>query len=95
MSMSETFSLLYFNKTLLHKSSEQSSLVSGPGLNSPPPEAKNPSVFHGSATTFHEDGGGSNFRTGIEWLLPGAIDKKRLRVINHPFKVKCEKQRAS
>ena len=45
MSMSETFSLLYFNKTLLHKSSEQSSLVSGPGLNSPPPEAKNPSVF--------------------------------------------------
>ena len=37
-------SSLYFNKTLLHKSSEQSSLVSGPGLNSPP-GAKNPSVF--------------------------------------------------
>ena len=32
-------------KTLLHKSSERSSLVSGPGLNSPPPEAKNPSIF--------------------------------------------------
>ena len=26
--------------------------VSGPGLNSSPPEAKNPRVFHGSATTF-------------------------------------------
>ena len=36
---------LYFNKTLLHKSSERSSLVSGPRLNSSPPEAKNPSVF--------------------------------------------------
>ena len=35
---------LYFNKTLLHKSSEQSSLVSGPGLNSPL-EAKNPGIF--------------------------------------------------
>ena len=37
--------LLYFNKTLLHKSSERSSLVSGPRLNSSPPGAKNPSVF--------------------------------------------------
>ena len=36
---------LYFNKTLLHKSSERSSLVSGPGLNSSPPGAKNPGVF--------------------------------------------------
>ena len=42
---------LYFNKTLLHKSSEQSSLVSGPGLNSSPPEAKNPTSYR-SATTF-------------------------------------------
>ena len=32
-------------KTLLHKSSEWSSLISGPRLNSSPPEAKNPSVF--------------------------------------------------
>ena len=48
-----SLSLLYFNKTLLHKSSDQSSLVSGPGLNSSPPEAKKPSIFHGSATTFH------------------------------------------
>ena len=37
-------SSLYFNKTLLHKSSERSSLVSGPRLNSPP-GAKNPGVF--------------------------------------------------
>ena len=54
MSMSEAFSLLYFNKTLLHKSSERSSLVSGPRLNSSPPEAKNPGVFRGSATTFQQ-----------------------------------------
>ena len=40
-----SLSPLYFNKTLLHKSSEWSSLVSGPRLNSPPPEAKNPRVF--------------------------------------------------
>ena len=40
-----SLSLLYFNKTLLYKSSEQSSLISGPGLNSSPPEAKNPGVF--------------------------------------------------
>ena len=38
-----SLSPLYFNKTLLHKSSERSSLVSGPGLNSSPPGAKNPS----------------------------------------------------
>ena len=36
---------LYFNKTLLRKSSEWSSLVSGPRLNSSPPGAKNPGVF--------------------------------------------------
>ena len=46
---------LYFNKTLLHKSSERSSLVSGPGLNLSPPEAKNP-ASHRSATTFHLGG---------------------------------------
>ena len=47
-----SLSPLYFNKTLLHKSSEWSSLVSGPGSNSSPPEAKNPSVFRGSTTIF-------------------------------------------
>ena len=36
--------------SLLHKSSEPSNLISGPGLNSPP-EAKNTGVFHGSAST--------------------------------------------
>ena len=46
MPMSElSLSPLYFNKTLLHRSSERSSLVSGPGLNSSPPEAKNPGIF--------------------------------------------------
>ena len=43
-------SLLYFNEMVLHKSSERSSLVTGPRLNPSPPEAKNPGVFHGSAT---------------------------------------------
>ena len=41
--------------TLLHKSSERSSLTSGPGLNSSPLEAKNP-TSHRSATTFHLGG---------------------------------------
>ena len=49
-----SLSLSYFNKTLLHKSSEQSSLISGPELNSSPLEAKNLGVFHGSATTFQD-----------------------------------------
>ena len=40
-----SLSPLYFNTTLLHKSSERSSLVSGPRLNSSPPGAKNPGVF--------------------------------------------------
>ena len=40
-----SLSPLYFNKTLLHKSSGWSSLVSGPRLNSSPLEAKNPGVF--------------------------------------------------
>ena len=40
-----SLSSLYFNKTSLYKSSEWSSLVSGPRLNSSPPEAKNPGVF--------------------------------------------------
>ena len=53
MSMSEAFlSLLYLNKTLSHKSPEWSSLVTGPGLSSSPPEAKNARVFHSSATTW-------------------------------------------
>ena len=50
-----SLSPLYFNKTLLHKCSEWSSLVSVSGLNSPPPEAKNP-VSQCSATTFHLGG---------------------------------------
>ena len=40
---------------MLHKSSEGSSLVSGPRLNSPPPGAKNPASYR-SATTFHLGG---------------------------------------
>ena len=47
-----SLSLLYFNKTLLHKSSQRSSLVTGPGLNSSSLETKNPGVFRGSATNF-------------------------------------------
>ena len=51
-------------KTLLHKSSEWSSLISGPRLNSSPPEAKNPRVFRGSATTFQ-----SFLMLFVWWLL--------------------------
>ena len=40
-----SLSPLNFNKTLLHKNSERSSLISDLGLNSSPPEAKNPSTF--------------------------------------------------
>ena len=47
-----SLSPLYFNKTLLHKSSERSSLVSGPGLNSSPPEAKNPGGFSWVSNNF-------------------------------------------
>ena len=50
-----SLSPLYFNKTLLHKGSERSSLVSGPGLNSSLLEAKNP-ASHRSATTIHLGG---------------------------------------
>ena len=49
-------SLLYFNKTLLHRSAKRLSLVTGPGLNSSLPEAKNPGIFYGSAATFHLGG---------------------------------------
>ena len=37
--------LVYTLLTLLHESSERSSFISGPGLNSSPLEAKNPGVF--------------------------------------------------
>ena len=46
-----SLSPLYFNKTLLHKSSERSSLVSGPGLNYLLQRPRIP-VSHRSATTF-------------------------------------------
>ena len=47
-----SLSPLYFNKTLLHKSSERSSLVSGPKLNSSSLEAKNPGVFGSFSKNF-------------------------------------------
>ena len=37
-----SLSPLYFKKTLLHKGSERSSLISGPGLSSSPPGARIP-----------------------------------------------------
>ena len=50
-------SFLYLFYTLIKlyytKSSERSRLISGPRLNYSPLEAKNPGIFHGSATTFH------------------------------------------
>ena len=49
-----SLSPLYFNKTLLHKSSEQSSLISGPGLNSSL-GAKNAGVFVWFNSNLSED----------------------------------------
>ena len=64
MSMSDAFSIsLYFNKTVLHKSSEQSGLATGPRLNSSPLEAKNPSVFHSSAATFQREATAMSLQT--------------------------------
>ena len=43
-----SLSLLYLNKTLLHKISEWSSLITACGSKSSPPEAMNPCVIHSS-----------------------------------------------
>ena len=43
------------NTVLSHKSSEWSSVITGPGLNSSSPEAKNAAIFHGSAINFQRD----------------------------------------
>ena len=51
-----SLSLLHSNKTLLYKISEQSSLVTGPRLNSSPPKAKNLGIFCGSAAIFRLGG---------------------------------------
>ena len=67
MSMSEAFSLLYFNKTLLHKSSERSSLVTGPRLTSPL-EVKNPGIFCGSAANFHLGGSSGILQDKVRML---------------------------
>ena len=73
-----SLSPLYFNKTLLYKNSEQSSLISGPGLNSSPPEAKNPGVFCGSATTFQNQ----------PWILIGRTDAEAKTPVLWPPDVK-------
>ena len=44
--------LFYTLIKLYYKSSELSSLITGPIMNSSPPVAKNPGIFHGSATNF-------------------------------------------
>ena len=60
---------IYFSyKTLLHTSSEWSSLISGPGLNSSPPEAKIPASLHGSATTFHLAGSSGILQDKVRML---------------------------
>ena len=44
------------SQTLLHKSAERSSVISGPGLNSSPLEARNPSIIHVLiAATFYKE----------------------------------------
>ena len=61
------FICLHFNKTLLHKSSQWSSLATGPGLNSSP-EAKKPGVFRGSTTTFHLGGSSGILQDKVRML---------------------------
>ena len=51
-----SLSLLYFNKTLSHKSSERSSFVTGPRLNPSPLEAKNLRVFPDLVANFQDHG---------------------------------------
>ena len=69
-----TLSLLYFNKTLLHRSSARSSLITGPVLSSSPLEAKNPGgVFYGSTTTFHLG--------GSPWVLHDKLKMLRALVL--------------
>ena len=62
-----SLSPLYFNKTSLHKSSEWTSLVSGPGLNSSP-EAKNPASLRGSVTTCHLGGSSGILQDKVRML---------------------------
>ena len=57
-----SLSLLYSNTTFLQNSSEWSSLITGPRLNSSPLKAKNPGIFHGSATTFQNEAAGQNWK---------------------------------
>ena len=54
--------LLYTLIKLYYTKAQRSSLVSGPGLNSSPPEAKNPASNH-SATTFQGHTTGVTGRT--------------------------------
>ena len=66
-----SLSPFYFNKTLLHKSSEWSSLVSGPGLNSPP-GAKNPGIVIPQQPFILGARPGS-FRTRWELTIPASL----------------------
>ena len=61
-------SLVYVNKPLTQKSSERSSLITGPGLNSFPPEAKSPGIFCGSAATFHPGGSSGILQDKVRML---------------------------
>ena len=72
-----SLSSLHFNKTLLHKSCEQSSLVFGPGLNSSPPEAKNPGVFswvNNNLSLLHND-----MTDCIFWQHPQCYPRKAVQ----------------
>ena len=67
------------SKTLLHKSSERFSLVSGPGLNLSPLEAKNPGVlwFSNNLSRFPEEGNGyplqySGLENSMECIVTGS-----------------------
>ena len=72
-----SLSPLYFNKTLFHKSSARSSLISGPGLNSSPLEAKNPEVFasfsNSLSTSWQVDGETVETVADFIWGAPKSL----------------------
>ena len=63
--------LVYTLLTLLHESSERSSFISGPGLNSSPLKAKHLSIFLSLATTFQQYGHSPRARHPGMWNQVG------------------------
>ena len=77
MSMSEVFSISYTLIKLYYTEALSNQVLSWPGLNSSPQEAKNAGVFHSSATTFQ-------FSSVITQLCPTICDPMDCRMPGFP-----------